>query len=284
MISYYLDQSWHLSTFQQFLDYFHLSKANQNTMINQQAASTSNRLLKLDSLLYEGDEVMIDDAIFQKESFLPTFHPLDVLFENQDLLIINKPKGLIIYPDQPNQANTLVNDVLGYYQQHHIPGPVRYLHRLDQDTTGCFVIAKHLLSQSFYTAIWDHTTIKRTYLAKVAGSIKAKQQTIVAPIGRNRHQSNQYRVSETGKYAATEVTLLQTKHHQSLVLCHLLTGRTHQIRVHLAHIGHPIIGDPIYGTANEHGLSLHSYEVEIPLLLNQPTLKVTAPIPTHLKL
>lgn len=282
MISYYLDRSWHFATFQTFLDYFHLSPSNQQKIIRAQAAYTQNRVLLANSILYEGDEVFIDDSIFYHASFQPTFHPLDVLFENQDLLIINKPKGLIIYPERNDQTNTVVNDVLGYYEQHHLGGPVRYLHRLDQDTTGCFVIAKHLLAHSFYTAHWDHQTIKRTYLAKVEGIVTPKQQTILAPIGRNRHQSNQYRVSPTGKHAETHLTVLKTKQNQSLVSCQLVTGRTHQIRVHLAHIGHPIVGDPLYGKPSQAGLCLHSYEVEIPLLLNLPSQTIIAPIPPHL--
>jgi len=284
MISYYLDRSWHLATFQTFLNYFHLSPSNQQKIIRAQCAYTKNRALREDSILYEGDEVFIDDTIFHHASFQPTYHPIEVLFENQDLLIINKPKGLIIYPDQINQTNTLVNDVLGYYEQHHHGGPVRYLHRLDQDTTGCFVIAKHLLAHSYYTALWDHKTIKRTYLAKVEGVVTPKHQIVQAPIGRHRHKSNQYRVSQTGKNAETHLCVIQSKQNQSLVSCQLVTGRTHQIRVHLAYIGHPIVGDPLYGKPNQTGLCLHSYEVEIPLLLNQPSQTIIAPIPTHLKL
>ena len=283
MVEYYIDESYHRQRFETFLQHFVLSKKHIQTILKDHLASVDGVVLSSDSLLFQGQTVTFDLQQWQTPSFPVQHLPIEILYEDQDILVVNKPRGLIIYPDHPTGTNTLVNAILGYYQKKGIPGPVRYLHRLDQDTTGCFLVAKHLLAHSYYTSIWDHDQVKRWYLAKVEGKLIESSMTLDFPIARDRHRQNAYRVSTTGKAAQTAFKVLKREKNSTLIQCHLVTGRPHQIRVHLAHIGHPILGDFWYGSKSTDPLCLHSYEVRFKAIFSSDFITVTAPIPSHFK-
>ena len=177
--------------------------------------------------------------------------PLEILFEDDDLLVLNKPAGLVVHPGAGNQTHTLVNALL-----HHCPnlsgvgGKQRpgIVHRLDKDTTGCLVVAKNDLAHQVLARQFAEREVTKIYLAIVSGTPRRPRGTIEAAIGRHPIQRKKMQVdSRRGRTAKTEYRVLQSLGQISLVECVLHSGRTHQIRVHLHHLGHPVIGDAIYG-------------------------------------
>ncbi len=176
--------------------------------------------------------------------------PLDILYEDKDLLIVNKPAGMVTHPAYGNYTGTLVNALL-----HHCrtlstvntnlrPGIV---HRLDKNTTGLMVIAKHDVAHHLLARQFSKRTLQREYWAIVWGKFSERSGTIEASLGRSKRDRKKVTVTADGKHAVTEYEVLQEFEFLSLVRLKLKTGRTHQIRVHLAHIGHPVFGDPTYG-------------------------------------
>ena len=178
--------------------------------------------------------------------------PLDVVFEDETLLVINKPAGLVVHPGSGNWNGTLMNALL-----HHVPGIEQIpragiVHRLDKDTSGLLVVAKTLAAQTDLVRQLQARTVKRVYLAVAAGVIK-KDGGIEAPIGRHPVQRVKMAVvpeNRGGKPALTWFRVLEHFTYCSFIECSLETGRTHQIRVHMASINHPLVGDPVYGKRN----------------------------------
>jgi 23S rRNA pseudouridine1911/1915/1917 synthase len=176
--------------------------------------------------------------------------PLDIVFEDSSLLIVNKPAGMVTHPAYNNYSGTLVNALL--YHCNHLsslntemrPGIV---HRLDKDTTGLLVVAKNDVVHAFLAKQFAKRTIEREYWAIVWGLFKSPKGTIEANLGRSKRDRKKVAVTENGKSAITEYEVIKEFEFLSLVRLHLKTGRTHQIRVHLAHINHPVFGDPTYG-------------------------------------
>ena len=175
--------------------------------------------------------------------------PLTIVFEDDEILVINKPPGLVVHPGSGNWSGTLMNALL-----HHVPGIAEVpragiVHRLDKDTSGLLVVAKTLAAQTDLVRQLQARTVKRQYFAVVAGQVKPSG-TVDAPIGRHPVQRIKMAVvpeSRGGKPAVTHFRVLQQFAHCALVECTLETGRTHQIRVHMASLKHPLVGDPVYG-------------------------------------
>lgn len=180
---------------------------------------------------------------------IPTYFPLHIVFEDDHVLVINKPAHMDVHPTQPNQTNTLANAVAFHFQCEGIYSKVRHIHRLDRDTSGVILFAKHALAGAVLDKYLAERTIHRTYVALVHGYVKQKKGTIKAPIGRDRHHPTRRRVSKTGDTAITHYERLQYDNQKnvSLVRLTLDTGKTHQIRVHMSYIGHPLVGDTLYG-------------------------------------
>ncbi len=177
--------------------------------------------------------------------------PLEILFEDDDLLVLNKPPGIVVHPGAGNQTHTLVNALL-----HHcgslsgIGGKQRpgIVHRLDKDTSGCLVVAKNDATHQALSRQFAEREVKKIYLALVGGTLERPRGTIEAPIGRHPVQRKKMAINQrTGRPARTDFRVLQTGGGVSLLECALHSGRTHQIRVHLKHLGHPILGDSLYG-------------------------------------
>lgn len=267
------------TTAQAYLERHFLARKNIHILFQHGCFRTESGVCARNTVLAEGAFVAIDLSAFEGPSFSAASGTIRVLYEDDDLLVVSKPSGQIIYPDTPSGQGTLVNDLLGYYEQNGIAGPIRYLHRLDADTTGCLVVAKHILSHSFLSAKWNHTDIKRTYLAVCDGILPSAQGTIDAPIAKDRHR-NAYRVGSTGDPAKTDYRVVSQGGGRTLVELTLHTGRTHQIRVHLAHIGHPVAGDRLYGgSAIEGPLALHSHRIILPHPRTGQTVDVVDPMP-----
>jgi 23S rRNA pseudouridine1911/1915/1917 synthase len=190
--------------------------------------------------------------LFGKEDsqVIPTYQELTILFEDDHVLIINKPPFMNTHPNDPNKdAHTLLNAVAFYLMSKGESANVRHIHRLDRDTSGAILFAKHALAGAILDQMLEKRYIKRTYIAAVHGLLKQRKGTLNMPIGRDRHHATRRRVSPTGQAAVThyQVIELDKQHNYSYIKCWLETGRTHQIRVHFSHLGYPLLGDILYG-------------------------------------
>lgn len=188
---------------------------------------------------------------------------ISILYEDEHLLIANKPAELETHPSSPGQIDSLLNGVA--YQVKERTGTIKHIHRLDKDTTGAVLFAKNRLAGVMLDRILEERKITRSYAALCEGIIKNNEGTIDEKIGRDRHHATRRRVSPTGQTAITRYKVLERYSNKrlSLVKCSLESGRTHQIRVHFSHIGHPLAGDTLYGGKPVFGRqALHAYKME----------------------
>ena len=247
-------------TLREYLLHFHLGKPKIYSLINDGNISRNGVVLKERDVLALNDVLIID--VKEEIDFIPDVKKLDVVFEDEYFLFVNKPKNIIVHPDDKNKNGTMCNIVSYYYQNKGIEASVKYAHRLDTDTTGILMFAKDVLSSAYLHHIISTHELKRTYLCLCDGKFKKSKDTIDLPIGEDRHHNQRRRVSKTGQSAVTHYEVIKEYKNYSLVKVNLETGRTHQIRVHMSHIGHPLVGDELYGSKIKGRVMLHSYQVE----------------------
>lgn len=200
--------------------------------------------------LTQGSKVQFKLFEEEKLQITPTYINIDILYEDDHVMVLNKPPYMNSHPNDPKaELNTLVNAGQYFLQSHGEIRNIRQVHRLDRDTSGAIIFAKHALAGAILDNMLENRIIKRTYIALVHGVVKQRSGIIKAPIGRDRHHATKRRVSPTGQAALTHYTVLMVDKdkQQSYIKCWLDTGRTHQIRVHLSHLGHPLVGDTLYG-------------------------------------
>ena len=226
-------------------------------------------------------DILSIKAYEQGRDFIEQESSLEIVYEDDLLCVVNKPSNLIIHPDDKSKKNTLCNYVSYYYQQSHQDLPIRYLHRLDRDTTGLVMFCKCALLQPYFDALIASKEIKKTYLAIIEGHLPQKEMSVNLPIGQDRHSKNKMCISKTGKDALTHFKEIKTNKNYTLVTCQIETGRKHQIRVHLNHLHHPIVGDSLYGKASSKikRMALHAYCLEFIHPLTYQTIKIECPLP-----
>lgn len=232
-----------------------MSRNRIQQLINEGVVHTSQGTLADCAYRVKSDEsitVTVPPAI--PSDIRATDIPITTIFEDEHLLVINKPAGLTVHPGAGNHQDTLVNGLLFHFKDKlsGIGGVQRpgIVHRLDKDTSGLMLIAKHDLAHTRLSEMIAQRLVKRHYMALCWGYLTPSHGTFDAPIGRHPvHRTRMTVTTKQGKHAVTHYQVKQIYHHNiaSLVECQLETGRTHQIRVHLAHVDHPIIGDPVYG-------------------------------------
>ncbi|WP_079507786.1 RluA family pseudouridine synthase [Mesobacillus jeotgali] len=201
----------------------------------------------------------------EESAFIPEYMNVDIIFEDDHMIVFNKPAGMDTHPNEASETGTLANAAAFHMQANGEANRPRHIHRLDRDTTGAVLFAKNPLIAAILDKMLEERSIKRTYLALADGIIKQKKGTIDKPIGRDRHHPTRRRVSETGQKAITHFKVLDKLKQKNLTLvqCFLDTGRTHQIRVHLNAIGHPLAGDKLYdGSDQFYRQALHAVKME----------------------
>ena len=216
--------------------------------------------------------IEIDERI-QGMTLLEFFHYLHLSKKTIHLLRQNKDYTL---------NNTYVSY---YYQQTHQDLPIRYLHRLDRDTTGLVMFCKCALLQPYFDALIASKEIKKTYLAIIQGHLPKREMTIDLPIGQDRHSKNKMCISKTGKDALTHFKEIKTKGNYTLIECQIETGRKHQIRVHLNSLHHPLIGDQLYGKSSPfiNRMALHAYRLEFVHPLTYQTMIIECTLPKDME-
>lgn len=236
-----------------------ISRSYIQKMIKKGLILVNGKQVKSSYLINKGDLIHIEFTEPEKLELIPEDIPIDIVYEDEDILVVNKPKGMVVHPAPGNPRGTLVNALLYHVSNlSSINGDLRpgIVHRLDKDTTGLLMVAKNDYSHMILTKQLKEHKVKRIYIGLVHGELFKKEGVINAPIG--RHPVNRKRmavVNENGKKAITYYRVLNTFKEYTLVETSLETGRMHQIRVHMAYINHPIVGDPVYtNRKNEFGI------------------------------
>lgn len=220
------------------------------------------------------------------EKIPPIEHPLDIVYEDEDIIVINKLAGMPIHPSQNNYYNSLANALAYYYQQKGEHFIFRCTNRLDRDTSGLTVIAKHMLSSNILSAAVRRHDIHREYLSIVRGNVTPESGTIDAPLSRKEGSIIERMVDfENGERAVTHYKVIDHKNGHSLISLYLETGRTHQIRIHMKHIGFPLVGDYLYNPDMEYisRQALHSHRLKFTHPITGKTMEFVAPLPEDMQ-
>ncbi len=259
--------------------------------IEQGNVTISSKPVKSSYKLTEGEEVVIVVPDSQIPDIEPENIPLDILYEDEDVIVINKPKQMVVHPAAGNYTKTLVNALLYYCKDSlsGINGVLRpgIVHRIDKDTTGSIIVCKNDNAHRKLAEQFAVHSIKRSYLALCYGYFNEKEGVVDAPIGRDPKDRMKMAVNySNGKRAVTHYTVLEQYEKVALVQCRLETGRTHQIRVHMTSIRHPLLGDEIYKTgfntaAKLQGQCLHAYELGFIHPTTGEEVMVKAPVPDY---
>ncbi len=237
---------------------------------------------------HKGDliEVIIEPEERGSDNVVPTEGELDILFENEDILILNKPATLAVHPSHGHFSTSLGNIVMWYYTSRGEKFVFRPINRLDRGVSGVMAVAKNAYSHTFAARLLHSGEFYREYLAIVEGRPAEKSGEICAPIGRRDGSVIEREVRDDGDYAVTRYEVVEEFGGKSLVRVTPLTGRTHQIRVHMAHLGHPLVGDFLYGS--EHPdlpgrCALHSHRLHMELPFGGGEVDISSPLPESLE-
>ena len=263
-----------------------LSRSRVQQLITEKRVKVNDQIAKSSLKVREGDKVEIGIPDNQELEAVPQEMPLDIVYEDHDVIVINKPKGVVVHPGAGNPDHTLVNGLLWHCKDlSGINGVLRpgIVHRIDKDTSGLLVACKNDKSHESLAAQLADKTAGRQYYALVHGVIPHEFGTIDAPIGRDERDRQKMTVTDkNARDAITHFKVVERFDKYTLVSCRLETGRTHQIRVHMQYIGYPIVGDPKYSvrkTLHTNGQMLHAYELSFIHPTTQERMTFTAPLP-----
>ena len=263
-----------------------LSRSNVQKLIEGGAILVNGKTCKANYKLRAGDVAEIQLPEPEDIEALPENIPLDIIYEDSDIIVINKARGMVVHPAAGNYTGTLVNALLYHCKDLSDINGVRrpgIVHRIDKDTTGLLAVAKNNNAHlALAEQLQDHT-MSRVYYAVVEGIIGENSGTVNAPIGRHDNDRKKMAVNtRVGKPAVTHFEVLERLDNCTLVKCRLETGRTHQIRVHMAYTGHPVTGDPVYGIKNTRGMdgqALHAGELTLIHPATGEPVTFKAPLP-----
>lgn len=274
-INVFIDEEFSGKTIREILLWFHLGKEKIYAYETAKAFTVNGRNVSQRYRCTSGETLLI--RIHETIGVAPAEEEADIAYEDDHYIFVNKPRGLLVHPDGTG-AESLANRVAAYYKKYHIRRTVRFCNRLDVDTEGLVAVAKDPLAEAFLNDRIANRAVEKRYYALCRNRFSRMSGTVDLPIGRDLHDARRMRVSRTGKPARTEYRVLQNGS-VSLVEVIPHTGRTHQIRVHMAHMNHPLLGDELYGGQSEEtGLALqaHSFRFFHPFQKKEITVTVPA--------
>lgn len=231
-----------------------LSRSYIQKLIEKERITVEERIRKSSYKVQEDERILLELPELEELEVSAKDIPIDILYEDEDLVVVNKEKGMVVHPAQGNYHDTLVNALLYHVKDlSGINGILRpgIVHRIDKDTTGILVVAKNDFAHGYLSAQLKDHSMKREYLALVHGNVKTDHGTIDAPLGRSRKDRMKMAIVEDGKRAVTHYDVIRRYQCFTLIRAKLETGRTHQIRVHMASVHHPLVGDYVYGHKKE---------------------------------
>ncbi len=267
-----------------------VSRSFIQKLLKQQQVTVNETTVKANYIIKEHDTISIYVPEAVEPEIVPENIPLDILYEDDDVLVVNKPKNMVVHPAPGHYSGTLVNAVMFHCRDNlsGINGVLRpgIVHRIDKDTTGSLVICKNDIAHNSLAAQLKEHSIQRKYLAIVHGILKEDEGIINAPIGRNPNDRLKMAINyKNGKEAVTHYKVLKRLNNYTFVACVLETGRTHQIRVHMASIQHPLLGDSLYGPAKcpykLQGQTLHAQILGFTHPTTGKYIEVSAPLPEY---
>lgn len=266
-----------------------LSRTMIKKLIESNNVLVNDKSEKVSYKVQANDNISIDVPEAKETKLKAQEIPLDIIYEDSDIIVVNKPKGMVVHPANGNPDGTLVNAILSICKNSlsGIGGELRpgIVHRLDKDTSGLIIVAKNDKAHINMSEQIKERNVKKTYIALVRGNVPEEEATINMPIGRSTKDRKKMAVTKNGKQAITHFKVLKRYSKYTLLEIKIETGRTHQIRVHMAEIGYPVVGDAVYSNGkNEFGIEgqmLHAYKLEFRHPITNKHMELTAPLPQY---
>ena len=258
-------------------------------LIDEDKIEVNGKKVKSSYKVQYGDKIEIEEEPAKEIELKAQDIPIEILYEDNDIIVVNKPKGMVVHPANGNPDGTLVNAIMSICKDSlsGIGGEIRpgIVHRLDKNTSGAIIIAKNDKAHINLSEQLKNHEIKKTYIALVRGIVKENNATINMPIARSKKDRKKMDVDKNGKEAITHFKVLNRFQDCTLLEINIETGRTHQIRVHLSHIGYPIIGDDVYSNGknkwNIEGQCLHAKSLDFKHPITGKQIHIDAPIPEY---
>ncbi len=272
-------------------NYSELSRTMIKKLIETKNILVNSKEQKASYKVQVNDNICINVPEAHKTKLKAQNIPIEIIYEDNDIIVVNKPKGLVVHPANGNPDGTLVNAILAICKNSlsGIGGEIRpgIVHRLDKDTSGLLIVAKNDVAHINISNQIKERRVKKTYIALVRGNVPEEEATINLPIGRSTKDRKKMAVNKNGKQAITHFKVLKRYGKYTLLEVKIETGRTHQIRVHMAEIGYPVVGDVVYSNGKNQfgvvGQMLHSYKLEFAHPTTQKHMELIAPLPPYFK-
>ena len=266
-----------------------LTRTSAQRLIEQGDILVNNKKVKVAYKVSEGDIIAVEKQMPKEIEIKAQNIPVDIVYEDDDIIVVNKPKGMVVHPGNGNPDGTLVNAIMAHCEDSlsGIGGEIRpgIVHRIDKDTSGLLVIAKNDKAHINLSEQIKNRQVNKIYVALVKGIISENEATINMPIGRSKKDRKKMAVDKNGKEAVTHFKVIKRYNKYTYIKVKIDTGRTHQIRVHMSNIGYPIVGDIVYSNGkNDFGIEgqmLHAKELEFKHPITGKLMHFEAPLPKY---
>ena len=254
-------------------------------LLKEKKVQINHKTAYYDNHVNSGDQVVVDLSESGKDSTLPENIALDIIYEDEYFLAVNKPAGMLVHPTQNYPNNTLANGVKFYFISKNLEIPVRFANRIDRDTSGLVIIAKSGEAHSALAKQFELDSCEKFYLGVAEGCFEAANGTIDRPIGKDEENPIRRAIREDGQKSITEYEVKEQYKNAVFIKLKLITGRTHQIRVHLSSLGHPLLGDQLYGGSMQiiQRQALHAYEMLFKHPYSNREIKLQAKLPIDME-
>lgn len=266
-------------------DHSSFSARRVKQLLKQKKIQINGKTAYYDSNVKRGDKVVFDMSENHQDTTVPEEISLDIIYEDEYYLAVNKPAGILVHPTQNHPGNTLANGIKFYFLSKGLDIPVRFANRIDMDTSGLVVIAKSGVAHSAIASQFNEESCKKIYIAIAEGHFEKVNGVIDRPIGIDDDNPIRRTIREDGQKCITEYEVLEQYEKSALIRLNLITGRTHQIRVHLSSIGHPLLGDKLYegNMQNIQRQALHAYEMVFKHPYKSSEMKLQAELPRDMQ-